>query len=509
MKHKLTQKQIENVVERAARALFRYCQDSEIHYVVTGSSGGLDSAITLALAERACGLAKKDGYKLCSVGLIMPSHSKPDAERLGREAIKKFNAEEIFIELSGAFDFIAEKVLTDVNLKLKDILAKHGNAPSADWEWSDRIARGNIKSRLRMMCGTYHVARMLKGIVLSTDNLSEYWMAFWTLHGDVGDFGMIQNIMKGLELYDIARYLGVPQEIIDARPDDGLGISSGDEDQLGAAYPILDQTLVSLIQKGFNVDGAISQLDNLPETDGVPNEAVRRLAERALHGAHKRKGTKNLSREELGLPDLSEICVKRRIAIYGGSFNPPGLHHREVAEELAKRFDLVVVCPCGRRRDKPSANLVSLEHRKEMARMAFDGLPNTRIDPYDLENDTYTPTYYLQERYEKIFEDAEIWHVVGTDLVAGGRDGDSDIEKNWTYGKIIWQTLNFVVVRRLGYAILPDDLPPSSELLEFQRLVGSGTMIRELIKQNEPIDRLVLPEVAEYIKKHGLYRLLT
>jgi NH3-dependent NAD+ synthetase len=72
---------------------------------------------------------------------------------------------------------------------------------------------------MRMAFGTYHIARMMKGMVLSTDNLSEYWMAFWTLHGDVGDFGMIQMMLKGLELYDLARYLGVPSEIIAARPE--------------------------------------------------------------------------------------------------------------------------------------------------------------------------------------------------------------------------------------------------------------------------------------------------
>jgi nicotinate (nicotinamide) nucleotide adenylyltransferase len=311
--------------------------------------------------------------------------------------------------------------------------------------------------------------------------------------------------MKGLELYDIARYLGVPQEIIDAKPDDGLGISGGDEDQLGAAYPILDKTLINLVQKGFDVDGAVGQLDDLPGIDGVPDETVRRLAERVLRGAHKRRGTKNLSRGELGLPDLSSICTKKRIAIYGGSFNPPGLHHHEVAKEIAKRFDLVIVYPCGRRSDKPSTNLVGLEHRKEMARIAFAGLPNTQLDLYDLENDVYTPTYYLQERYEKIFEDAELWYVVGTDLVAGGKDGNSDIEKNWTYGKIIWQTLNFAVIMRPGYAVSLDDLPPSSELIEFQQLVSSGTMIRERIGRNEPFGELVSRGVAKYIKKHGLY----
>lgn len=300
---KLTNEQIKTVVERGTAALYDYCKEHDIHYTITGSSGGLDSAITLGFAERASRLAAQNGHKLTSVGLIMPSHSKPDAERLGREAIKKFNAEEIFIELSGAADFIEKEIVGALNPKIKILLEKHGGGTRDGWDWSEKIARGNIKSRLRMLCGTYHVARMLKGIVLSTDNLSEYWMAFWTLHGDVGDFGIIQNIMKGLELYDIARYMGVPDEIIAAKPDDGLGIAGGDEDQIGAAYPIVDEVMVKLLRAGFDPDGRISQLEKLPDV-GMSRDIIMKVAERALRGSHKRRGTLNLSREFLGLPAI-------------------------------------------------------------------------------------------------------------------------------------------------------------------------------------------------------------
>lgn len=305
--HKLSRKQISRTVNLAAKSLFDYCKEYNRHYLVTGSSGGLDSAVTLALAERACRLAKKNGFLLVSAGLVMPCHSKPDAERLGREAIKKFNAREIRIDLSGAYDFLSENYFAGANKEIKKILkATGGDYALRDWEWSEKIAEGNIKSRLRMICGTYHIARMMKGLVLSTDNLSEYWMAFWTMHGDVGDFGMIQNIMKGLELYNIARYLKVPAKIISARPDDGLGIAGGDEDQIGAAYPAVDKIMIKLIQAGFDQNGVLSQLDNLPDI-GVSKELVLKIASRALKGSFKRRGSLNLSRKSLGLPEIKKI----------------------------------------------------------------------------------------------------------------------------------------------------------------------------------------------------------
>ena len=307
MAYKLTQLQIETTVFKAAKALSDYCVLHNIRYVVTGSSGGLDSAVTLALAERARKLAATENFELTPVGLIMPCHSKPDAEVLGREAIQKFGAKEIRLDLSDVFDFAMNSLVSETDAQVRRLLEETRGPVLAEWDWSSKIAQGNIRSRLRMIFGTYHIARMLKGMVLSTDNLSEYWMAFWTLNGDVGDFGMIQHIMKGLELYDIARYLGVPNGILAAKPDDGLGISGGDEDQLGAMYPVLDRTMVHLIQNGFNPDGHISQLNALPECPHAPAETVAKLARRCVLGSHKRKGAITLSRGELGLPELTEI----------------------------------------------------------------------------------------------------------------------------------------------------------------------------------------------------------
>ncbi|MBU1180355.1 nicotinate-nicotinamide nucleotide adenylyltransferase, partial [Patescibacteria group bacterium] len=279
----------------------------------------------------------------------------------------------------------------------------------------------------------------------------------------------------------------------------------GDEDQLGASYPIIDKVIITLIQQGFNPDGSWSQLDNLPGVDDVSDEVVKKLAMRALQGAYKRKGTITLSRQELGLPSIKNIPIKKQVAIYGGSFNPPSKHHCRIVEELEKQFDLVIIYPCGNRPDKPSANIVSIEHRKEMMKLAFGGMPNTRLDLHDLENDTFTPTYDLQERIQGQFENAEIWHFVGSDLIVGGRDSNSEIQRVWHHGQILWQYFNFAINIRPGYEIAEDDMPPNSKLIEIKDLVGSGTMIRERIKNGAPIQDFVLPEVEGYIRKYGLY----
>ena len=108
-------------------------------------------------------------------------------------------------------------------------------------------------ARMRMIY-LYDLAQKNKGMVLSTDNLTEYYLGFWTLHGDVGDFGMIQQLWK-TEVYEMTRWLYETKyknlrigssimSSINKAPTDGLGISDGDLEQLGAnTYEKVDDIL--------------------------------------------------------------------------------------------------------------------------------------------------------------------------------------------------------------------------------------------------------------------------
>jgi NAD+ synthase len=308
MMHKLSEEKIAIVVENGATYLANYCINNNLHYVVVGSSGGLDSAVTLAFADRACKKAAEINFGLYSVALIMPCQSCAEDNELGLLAAEKFNAKIIEIKLDRIFDEIIKEVGC-IDKSIRKIISECDGFNHKQWEKSERVAQGNIKARLRMMLGAYHTAKMLNGLVLSTDNLSEFWMAFWTICGDVGDFGIIQQVMKGLELPDIARYLGVPEEIIKRAPSDGLGIAGNDADQLGAEYPVIDEIMLTLINSGFDPDGDIKQLETLRKIEGFDDNLVRLIAGRCLHGAYKRKGTIVLSRKQLGLPPLSKVEI--------------------------------------------------------------------------------------------------------------------------------------------------------------------------------------------------------
>jgi nicotinate-nucleotide adenylyltransferase len=149
--------------------------------------------------------------------------------------------------------------------------------------------------------------------------------------------------------------------------------------------------------------------------------------------------------------------------------------------------------------------MVPLKDRRDMVRLNFAGLDRVDIDTTDLDNEAFTPTYALDERLKREYPDYQVWHAVGGDLVIGGRTEQSEIQRTWKKGMEIWSKLNFAVMLRPGFQLVPEDLPPSSELIQMEGLPGSSTLVRERIAKGEDVSMYLMPQVAEYIKQNGLY----
>jgi len=193
--------------------------------------------------------------------------------------------------------------------------------------------------------------------------------------------------------------------------------------------------------------------------------------------------------------------MRKRILLFGGSFNPPGRHHRALVEKLIPYFDEIVIIPCGPRPDKSTVAEVLPIHRGEMTKLAFTGLPRVRVELFDILENKFTRTWALQKMFES---EGEIWHLVGTDWTLGGEFGESEIHKVWQRGPELWKTLNFAVTNREDFPYHPEDLPPHHRFFRLG-INGSSSEIRKRIRGNKPITHLVAPEVGEYISRHGLY----
>jgi NAD+ kinase len=193
----------------------------------------------------------------------------------------------------------------------------------------------------------------------------------------------------------------------------------------------------------------------------------------------------------------------KRIAIFGGGFNPPGVHHRALIPTLLANYDAVLIVPSGDGRpDKPGIVRTPTQDRLAMVNLGYGNIsPRVLIDDTDLTKGVYTRCWELQERYSRF---GEIWHAIGTDLIEGGAEGKSEIH-GWYRGQEIWREFNFAVFGRPGHPCRNEDLPPRSQLFQAVK-DGSSTEIRRRVAAGESIKGLVSFEVESYILAHGLYR---
>lgn len=229
----------------------------ELESMVIGISGGVDSAITAALANKVVKELEREGRKIKLYGYSLPIISNHEDE-LKRAALVGTAFCNTFIEynMDNAFERLIHSI--DGMLTPKD----------------HKVRLGNIKARLRMIY-LYDKANRYKGLVLSTDNYTEYLLGFWTLHGDVGDLGFVQELWK-TEVYALANWMVANQldsrgmeavlQCIKATPTDGLGVSNSDLDQLfpnwkeytdsaQQAYRMVDKCLIQYIYKVPYVQG--------------------------------------------------------------------------------------------------------------------------------------------------------------------------------------------------------------------------------------------------------------
>lgn len=236
--------QLSNLAQSLIDRLTDYRAEAGLDTVVMGMSGGVDSALTAALFEKA-------GWRV--VGHTLPIEQDPIETARGIEACKALGIEHVNVELSRLYALTLEQLSqTDPSIA----------APG----YANSIRRGNLKARLRMIT-LYDQAHRYGGLVASTDNFSELSAGFWTLHGDVGDLAPIQSLLKSWEVPWISRHVGVPERTWRAKPTDGLGIDDGDEAQLGASYLQWDIMLLSMMEKSANNESLALESD--PEATRV------------------------------------------------------------------------------------------------------------------------------------------------------------------------------------------------------------------------------------------------
>ena len=176
---------------------------------VVGISGGKDSSVTAALCAEALGTERV-------IGVLMPNGEQSDIDMA-----------ELLVRHLG---------IRSYTVNIKD--AVDGIKNALPFELSEQ-ARTNLPPRIRMST-LYAVSQCFNGRVANTCNLSEDWVGYSTRYGDAaGDFSPMAKLTVQ-EVKAIGRVLGLPEELVDKVPIDGLS-GKTDEDNLGFTYEELDR----------------------------------------------------------------------------------------------------------------------------------------------------------------------------------------------------------------------------------------------------------------------------
>jgi NAD+ synthase len=185
--------------------------------VVVGLSGGVDSSLSAFLAVKALG-------KENVIGLSMPYRTSSKASREDARLVAELLGIEFYeIDITPQIDAYYEK--------FKD---------------ADPIRKGNKMARERMSI-LYDFAHWREALVIGTSNKSELLIGYSTRWGDSAhDINPLGDLYK-TQVWEMARFVGVPERIVKKKPSADLWPGQTDEGEIGLSYHTLDQILLGYV----------------------------------------------------------------------------------------------------------------------------------------------------------------------------------------------------------------------------------------------------------------------
>ena len=208
--------QVDRIASHIKSWLVDYLNKSNLNGFVVGVSGGVDSALTASLAA-------STGFP--TLLLNMPIFQADTHIKRSNKQIAQLKNE--FNNVSGA------------KIDLSDPFRAFKNQLPSSVQ--DELSMANARARIRMTT-LYAFASSHNYLVAGTGNkVEDFGVGFYTKYGDGGvDISPIADLLKS-EVFQLAKHLNVIQEILEAKPTDGLwGDDRSDEDQIGASYDELE-----------------------------------------------------------------------------------------------------------------------------------------------------------------------------------------------------------------------------------------------------------------------------
>jgi nicotinate-nucleotide adenylyltransferase len=206
-----------------------------------------------------------------------------------------------------------------------------------------------------------------------------------------------------------------------------------------------------------------------------------------------------MSGQNLLAPYRVEVHERRRVGLFGGTFDPPHVAHVVLAAAAIDQLELdaLIVTVAGVPWQKVgSRQITPATTRLEMAEAAFSDVDDVAVS--DIELRRTGNSYTVDTLHEFADEDTELFLLLGSDTAAG--------LDTWDRPREVAELAKIAVFPRRGYE---DAIPPADFVWLALALPGleiSSTDLRRRARAGRPIAGLVPPRVREIIEREGLYR---
>jgi nicotinate-nucleotide adenylyltransferase len=185
-----------------------------------------------------------------------------------------------------------------------------------------------------------------------------------------------------------------------------------------------------------------------------------------------------------------------KIGILGGAFNPPHIGHLVLATQILERvkLDKVFFIPTNISPHKESEN-VSADDRLKMVQLAVSDNKAFKVLDLEIKRGGVSYTIDTIKELKSKYPGDEFYLIIGSDL--------ANNFSSWKDSKELDRIAKIVVAQRDNY---PLKIENDFIVVNITQIDLSSSQIRELIKKEKPIDKLVPAKVLDYIKKHKLYK---
>jgi len=260
----LSNDEFENILDSLTDFYGTILNDSGLDGYVVGLSGGIDSSVVASLLVKAVG--NKNVKPLLMPSSVTSKNHIRYAVMLSEQLNIEFNKSGID-EFKENFELVLKSISNVISSPIEL------NNSTEIRSRLDRIRIGNIHARLRMII-LRDFAKQNNSLVAGTGNATEESLGYFTLAGD-GLGGVDNEGIGGLyktQIFKLAKYLDVPQQIIDSVPTAGLYEGQTDEKELGASYEVIDMILV-----GKKIGMTKKEVSEVLENHGVTSQTVKHI----------------------------------------------------------------------------------------------------------------------------------------------------------------------------------------------------------------------------------------